>query len=386
MNKTYCKAAFAHIYSDSGGQYKLCCHAYDHNNELKQFNSKTHAPFEYFLSEAMEDIRNRMLSGEEVEGCEKCYDIEKKGFQSPRQYRHNRNHQIQFDVDQVELKLRIFGNHCNLACYMCIPFNSSTRTKELRDMGIYEQIGRTKVFDARIDINQWEKIHKDIIDNIHLVGTIHITGGEPFLLPKHFSFIESIPEEAASKIFLTYDTNLTNIVHKGKSVFEYLKKFEKVRLNVSCDHYGDKLAWIRYPIDVKSFEENLRTVTDPAHMAKYNNVRLNRLNVTTSILNVEDLYDIKKYYLEEFNIETDFHNVVNTPHYLNVKNHPKKNELIKKYENNIEYTSVVRNMMLDSNVDQWNYAIWYLKQLDSHRNTNYTLLWDYKEEYNDTDT
>lgn len=386
MNKTYCRAAFGHIYSDSAGKYKLCCHAYDHTSELKQFNSKTHAPFEYFLSEAMEDIRNRMMIGEKIGGCEKCYDIEREGFESPRLFRYNRHFPVATDVEDVELKLRIFGNHCNLACYMCIPFNSSTRTKELKDMGLYEEIGGRKVFDARLDRDQWNIVQKDIIENIDLVGTIHITGGEPFLLPKHFTFIESIPEEAAADIQLTYDTNFTTIEHKGKSVFEYLKKFKLVKLNISCDHYGDKLSWIRYPIDVQSFEQNLRIFDDTNFKNLYSNVEINRLNVTTSILNVEDLDDIKNYYLDNFNIETDFHNVVNTPYYLNIKNHPLKQQLIRKYKNNPEYQTVIRNLKRKSNSNQWNYAIWYLNKLDNHRKTDYTKLWNYKRVEDDTNT
>ena len=39
---------------------------------------------------------------------------------------------------------------------------------------------------------------------------------------------------------------------------KYLKeKIKNLQLEVSCDHYGEKLKWIRYPIDVDTFEENL---------------------------------------------------------------------------------------------------------------------------------
>ena len=34
-------------------------------------------------------------------------------------------------------------------------------------------------------------------------------------------------------------------------------KFEEINLGVSCDHYGEKLKWIRYPIDVEEFESNI---------------------------------------------------------------------------------------------------------------------------------
>ena len=36
-------------------------------------------------------------------------------------------------VERLGLKLRHFGNYCNLSCVMCNPWNSTTRKKELED-------------------------------------------------------------------------------------------------------------------------------------------------------------------------------------------------------------------------------------------------------------
>ena len=38
------------------------------------------------------------------------------------------------DIDDrfLSLKLRIFGNLCNLSCYMCWPHNSSTRINDVK--------------------------------------------------------------------------------------------------------------------------------------------------------------------------------------------------------------------------------------------------------------
>lgn len=371
MNKTYCSAAFCHIYSDSKGQYKLCCHAYDHLNELKKFNSKTHTPFEYFLSDELEDIRNRMLSGEKIGGCEKCYELEDAGFQSPRIFRYHSDKITMFEPRDIELKLRIFGNNCNLACYMCIPFNSSTRTRELKEMGIFDEISKGKVFDADITKDQWEKMYQEILDNIHMVGDIHLTGGEPFLLHKHYKFIKSIPDEHAKHIHLTYDTNFTNIKYKGKYIFEYLEKFKSAVFNISCDHYGDKLSWIRYPIDVQQFEDNIRYFQNNTPK----NMKINRLNCTVSILNVEDLDAIKDYYRHNFDLDVNFNNIVNTPYYLNIKNHPRKKELIEKYRSNPEYSQAIVRLERPAVMDQWNYGIDYIKKLDDHRKTQFEKLW-----------
>ena len=381
MNKTYCAAAFNHIYSNSAGVYKLCCHSHDRLSEVSGFNSKTHSPFEFFNSDKMEEVRQKMIDGEPIGGCDKCYSIEEAGFKSPRQYRFNDKVKMwPFDVENVELKLRIFGNHCNLSCYMCIPYNSSTRAKELKEIGIYDDYTK-KEFDASIKIDQWDKIHTDIIENIDKVGRIRITGGEPFLLPRHYKFLNDIPDEYAKKIIIMYDTNFTHLEHKGKSIFDHLERFQRVTFAISCDHFGDKLSWIRYPIDVHQFEKNLETLINHPKSIHFNKkakdgtFKINELKCTTSILNVEDLYEIKEYYQNKFDLKVNFDNIVNTPFHLNVKNHPNKEKLIALYKNDPEMNSVMKNLLQDTDKSQWNQGIHYLEILDNHRGTNYKELW-----------
>ena len=74
-NGTYCPLIFNEIYADSSGEYRLCCHA--RSTELsKKYKSQTHKPFEYFMSPEMEDIRDKVLSGEKIEACNVCYKQE----------------------------------------------------------------------------------------------------------------------------------------------------------------------------------------------------------------------------------------------------------------------------------------------------------------------
>ena len=47
---------------------------------------------------------------------------------------------------------------------------------------------------------EWYLIVNDIIDNIERVDTIHITGGEPLQLPKHWEMLDLISEEHAKNI------------------------------------------------------------------------------------------------------------------------------------------------------------------------------------------
>ena len=72
--------------------------------------------------------------------CITCYKQEE--FPSVQSYRQRKlrqyAHELPTHVDKVNLKLRINGSYCNLSCYMCIPYNSSTRRNEMNK--IYPEV------------------------------------------------------------------------------------------------------------------------------------------------------------------------------------------------------------------------------------------------------
>ena len=82
-NKSYCSMPFAEIYNDSAGRYRLCCHAKEYS-PIKKYNTNNTTPFEYFKSPEMEELRNKMLSGEQVDACRVCYKLEKNTGKSYR--------------------------------------------------------------------------------------------------------------------------------------------------------------------------------------------------------------------------------------------------------------------------------------------------------------
>ena len=131
MNKSFCPMAFKEIYTDNSGQYRLCCHA-KQNNDLKKYNSSNTLPFEFFTSEEMENIRNDMFEGKLIDDCEVCYNLEKLTVKSHRTLKQLEKYGYDTELKNIGLKLRINGSYCNLSCYMCSPYNSSTRRNELK--------------------------------------------------------------------------------------------------------------------------------------------------------------------------------------------------------------------------------------------------------------
>jgi hypothetical protein len=358
--KTYCAAAFRQIYSDNAGRYRLCCHSAS-TPSLEQYNTRKTSPFEYFLSDEMEAIREQMLSGEKVRGCEPCYNLENRGHKSWRQWKYNSTYPLTANVERVSLKLRIHGSYCNLGCYMCFPYNSSTRRQHLKENNIDWKNDAEKV--VNITTGRYEQVVADILNNIHLVDRLDITGGEPLLLPRMWQFIDKIPDEYAKDITLNFYTNLTQLEFQQWNVWQLVKRFKQVKLAVSCDHYGDKLAWIRYPIDVKQFEDNLNTARS----------LIADINVTVSILNINDLLDIEKYY-KDFNVT--FTGVVFNPKYLSIRNIP--DQLKAKYKQIYAHLPNVISELDNSIIPgQLQAGLEYCRTLNSMRNINFNKTFEH---------
>jgi organic radical activating enzyme len=365
-NKSYCPMAFREIYVDNAGQYRLCCHA-TQREDLKKYQDNNTLPFEYFRSDEMEQIRNDMFLGKPITGCERCYEMEKRSGHSYRTDKYLKKYGVVDDVDQINLKLRINGSACNLGCYMCFPYNSSTRRNELKAAfgDAYKKIeGFNKEYKA-VKHDQWENMVQDIMDNIHLVNYINMTGGEPLQLPKHWEFMDRIPEEHAKHIKVGYDTNLTKLRWKNHSIFDLADKFQEISLGVSCDHYGERLKWIRYPIDVEEFESNL---IEAKSLVK-------KLNCTVSLLNIDDLHEIARYYRRKFDVEVTFHNIARGPEMLSICNLPghlkeKYTRLYKDFPYVLEELQKVPHSK--GSLEQMKS---YCDRLSQHRNFDWRKLW-----------
>ena len=357
--KTYCAAAFRQIYSDNAGRYRLCCHA-NNNIYTQHYNTRNTTPFNYFLSDEMESIRDKMLSGEPISGCEICYKLEERGHPSWRTWKYNSLFPLTTNVEKVALKLRIMGSYCNLACYMCYPYNSSTRRIELKDKGISwkDYDGET----VNISTRRYDEIVNDILNNIHLVDYINITGGEPLQLPRMWQFIEQIPDQYAKEITLSFDTNLTQLEFKQWNIWQIVSRFKRVMLGVSCDHFGDKLAWMRYPIDVQTFEANLQTAKSI----------ISNINVTVSLLNIDKLDEIRDYY-RDFNVT--FTGIVCNPTMLSVRNLPDhlKQQYKQKYKQHLNVVQELDQPAIEGDLQK---GLDYCRKLNSQRNINFDLLFD----------
>jgi len=406
VNDSYCMAAFTHIYTDTASRYKLCCYA--NRFHPISISAENVLPFDFFFGGKMKKIREDMLRNRRRPECSFCYGLERRGIDSPRNWRYNqqapfhklrdangkrqKNFPTEVKEHSIELKLRIFGNQCNLSCYMCVPRNSSTRGKEMEAIGMHDVFGYEKIQYDEITISneRYDEMVEHLIKYHKYIRTLTILGGEPFVMPRVKDFLTRLPNPDR-KIHLVFNTNLAQIAWLP----EFHKKFPNLTLIVSCDHYGDKLAWLRYPIKVDKFEDNLRRAKE---LSKYMAIAC-----TISRLNVPDMREIYEYYRDNFDIGVGYNTVHYPPHLsakqlsheqkaivigrlkdwihdiVNIRNTTGATEIIprRRYQapddiNSLKDIIKVISEPADPNLNEAFYD--YIDKLDKHRNTDARAL------------
>ena len=369
-NKSYCGQAFTELYSDSAGRYRLCCHSRV-SRAIKKYNVNNTLPFDFWNSPEMEDIRNDMLEGKPIDGCQVCYELEDRGTKSWRQ-QYSEQQTFTMSSDEVVLHLRVHVSYFNLSCYMCIPYNSSTRRKELTKIfGAYshaaDEFSQVPVTPTN---PRWKEILQNINDNSDKIVGHAILGGEPLQMERMWEMLDATSDEDAKRMSIYFDSNLTDLRWKNHSFFDIVDKFKYVDMRVSIDHFQDKLRWIRYPIDVLKLEMNLNEVKH----------HISQISCTVSMLNALDLDDIYHYYKESFGIETDFKRFVAGPRFLSIRNFSSayKDKIRDMYHDKpyIDMNYINDEMNKPAIPNGWEQAISYCDKLSAHRNFDWRGLWN----------
>jgi organic radical activating enzyme len=368
-NKSYCGQAFSVMNSSSEGQYRLCCHS-KVNKSIRKYNVNNTLPFDFWSSPEMEEIRMDMIDGNPIHGCQICYDLEERGARSWRQQYTEQQH-FTIHEDAVVINLRVHGSYCNLGCYMCIPYNSSTRRSELKKVfGKQQIVEEFQNIAVTPNNTRWKEILKNILDNTDKIVGFAILGGEPLQMERMWEMLDAVPDEDAKRMCIWFDSNLTDIKWKNHSLFDLFDKFKRVEIKVSIDHYQDKLRWMRYPIDVMKLEMNLNDVKQ----------YITQISCTVSMLNAFDLDDIYHYYKESFDLETDFKRLVIGPRFLSIRNFSlaHKDKIRDMYRDKPFIDMNYINDELNKPVipGGWDQAISYCDRLSAHRNFDWRGLWN----------
>lgn len=344
-NHVFCMMPWIHMHIWPNGNALPCCIA-DSNDVYGNVNNKTLK--EVWNNDKFSTMRKKMLAGEEIETCSRCYELEK----STKIYTLRQS--INFDMmdkhfDLVQstkedgtlenprmayMDIR-FSNICNMKCRTCGPELSSTHAQEHADMwspkhtselmGVAE--GRGPVISVTQDNpHVWEDLEQYLMD----VEEVYFAGGEILITEEHYKLLDYWIENGKTDVRLRYTTNFSNFKFKKKSLFDYWKKFSDVNVAASIDTFGHRAEYMRWGTVWKTIEDNRRQMIQECPNIKF------EITPTISIYNVYSWPDMHRrwYGRDLLNVADVRFNILTDPVFMRIDNVPpnQKEELIKLYQ------------------------------------------------------
>lgn len=282
-SNTFCSMAWDHQFIDPTGRVKPCCRFDDPVRRTLADNTLSGI----FYGPNMNEVRRKMLAGEQVDGCIRCYQEEDAGKKSLRERYHSNqdlpiNELVDLDHPKIKWVELAISNDCNLACRMCDSRYSWKWFKE--EQAIFGKT-RNEVEHSKSDI---ANIFPFIDELVH----IKFTGGEPLMTPDHWVLIDKlINERDCREIFLNYSTNCT--IEPKDAWLEKWSKFKKVEFAVSFDSSNKaESEYIRWP----SKYETTERVAERFLSVKKSHGFSVMLRTTVSVLNIWHLPETMKWW------------------------------------------------------------------------------------------
>ena len=313
MSKVFCDKPFNHNYIHPNGKMRLCCTTMQDlptDNNYNLFDANKHTINDYWNSNRMREIRRKMIAGEKIRDCERCYRQEDQGAESLRST-HGMNKYIMdtlpdgtYQESATSMQIRL-GNICNLKCKMCSQMYSHMHGTESKEIGEQDPEWLHWVKEQGANVNNWTnelgikqewyrsketklKMFEHISQNITQLVVI---GGEPTLIPEFYELFEYCDNQgtlAGKSVAIV--TNLTNT---NPRLTNWLPKLNSWTIWASVDGVGERTEYIRYPSKWNKVLESLEF---------YRNSMGDNGNITLSpaiqLLNIDQLDDIVKWWID----------------------------------------------------------------------------------------
>lgn len=257
-NGVVCPMPFIQFSTTTTGKYQACCIA----KPVDEMTFENTSPMEFFNSSHMKQLRYDMATGNKSDlfkdTCRNCIRQEINNGASRRidSIYHSihgpllteeilenvrKNPNLDLSPKSIDhIKMKVFGNLCNLKCSMCTPTASSKLAAELKKHG---QWGGPTIENSYDKIDK-EKLYKDLEVVLPHTREFEIVGGEPMILEQSLEMVEWIVSKGLSKN-LEFRI-ITNATTDNFELYNLMKYFKKAQFLISLDGVGKKDEYIRY--------------------------------------------------------------------------------------------------------------------------------------------
>lgn len=298
LPNTLCPLPWMNQSLRSNGDIRLCCQSQHGptNGILKDkdgntYNAKTADLKKVRNSELSKEVRRYMMNGQWHPECKRCKSEVDAGMRSRLEYENKSWIELTdlsweyllehtsddgtIDVDEINCSFYDvrFGNLCNLKCRMCGPTDSSQWYDDqvkLWGDSFKDSHGKVNLvknnkgkYKPEIDVYNWhesEYYWTQMDSNIEEISKLYIVGGEPFLIDRHYEFLQKcVDKNHAQNMTIEYNSNITSIPERA---FQLWKHFECVRIGASIDGFGKINDYMRHPSNFNKIYENLQKLSD----------------------------------------------------------------------------------------------------------------------------
>jgi MoaA/NifB/PqqE/SkfB family radical SAM enzyme len=342
QSKTFCIYPWIHLHAYPTGEAYPCCHAEMAVGPVGSCKQNTLQ--EIANSDRMKQLRIDMLTENENEYCQRCYEQEAAGFFSGRRSANKHHgHKIKqiyktdltgavenFEMSYWDVR---FSNLCNLRCRSCGHIFSSQWYQDQAKLAGEDWAKTHKVLNiaGRHETDMWEQLEP----HLEYVEQIYFAGGEPLLMEEHYNILEELVKRKKFDVRLIYNTNFTHTQLKDRSVFDYWKLFDSVSVGASLDGAGNYAEYIRKGCNWKQIEQNRVDMLRICPQVDF------YVSATLSIMNALHLPDFHKHWVDSgFIKHQDFNiNILQDPdHYrIDIAGSGYKQEIKQKFEQHITW-------------------------------------------------
>ena len=298
-SRRFCMLPWIHLHAAPDGAAYPCCYS---TNIQAVGSVKENTLEEIWNGDKQRHIRTNMLTEKPSIECRRCYEQEDSGFFSGRKSANKHFGHYIHRIDQTledgtypEFQMTYwdirFSNLCNLRCRSCGHIFSSQWYQDQAKLagGDWKQRNQVLNYAGRTETDMWEQLepHLDHVEQIYFAG------GEPLLMEEHYRILNELDRRGMYHVRLIYNTNFTHIDLKGKSVFDYWKKFQSVAVGASLDAMGSRAEYIRKGTIWSRIEQNRKDMLAVCPEVDF------YISPTLSILNAWHLPEFHRAWVEQ---------------------------------------------------------------------------------------
>ena len=312
LEDNFCLKPWLHLYVGTDGKANACCNASITYGSVRNQTIK-----EIWEGEKVNIFRSNLLKGQKDKRCATCYNKEAAGKSSIRTEtleKFNNYIPIVLKAEKltkpVYLDIR-FSNVCNLKCRTCWHGASSSWFDDAK-------ILKTNFGDKAIIKSTTN--NSNLIDEVFtysdVLEEIYFAGGEPLLMEEHYELLDRVIEQQFFLTKIRYNTNLSKLTFKSKSVLEYWKQLKNIHLSISIDEKEERVEVIRKGLKWTELINNIKLIhKECPHVVI-------EIAPTISVYNIFSIGELHQYFYEKkliLSVNSIYLNLLERPNYFNIQ-------------------------------------------------------------------